>query len=341
MLLRDGTEIKYNSKPYIVAELNSSHNGKIEIAKEMVLAAKKCGCNGVKFQSWTAESLYCNEYLENNPMSKRIVSRFSLDSKTLKELAEFCRENKIGFSSTPYSKDEVDVLVDECNVDYIKIASMDINNLSFLEYIAKKGVPIVLSTGMAEIEEIDTAIKCLKDNGAKNICILHCVSIYPVEAKYVNLRNMVMLKDRFPDCEVGYSDHTIGFSVACSAVALGASWIEKHFTLNNEKAGWDNQMATEPSDMKLLVDECQNVYSALGHFERTVSQEELQQRQNMRRSIVASIALSKNTILTEDMIIAKRPGTGISVSNYRDIIGKRIKNEMSSGHIIQWDELEG
>ena len=258
-------------------------------------------------------------------MSKRIVSRFSLDSKTLKELAEFCRENKIGFSSTPYSKDEVDVLVDECNVDYIKIASMDINNLSFLEYIAKKGVPIVLSTGMAEIEEIDTAIKCLKDNGAKNICILHCVSIYPVEAKDVNLRNMVMLKDRFPDCEVGYSDHTIGFSVACSAVALGASWIEKHFTLNNEKAGWDNQMATEPSDMKLLVDECQNVYSALGHFERTVSQEELQQRQNMRRSIVASIALSKNTILTEDMIIAKRPGTGISVSNYRDIIGKRIK----------------
>lgn len=329
-----------NIKPYIVAELNSSHRGKIDVAKKMVDAAKECGCDAVKFQSWTPESLYCSSYYEQNPISKRMVRGFSMPQESLMELAEYCRQIDIDFSSTPYCKEEVDFLIEQCRVPFVKIASMDINNLPFLRYVAKTKVPIVLSTGMANIDEIDKAVSVINEEGNKDICILHCVSLYPVQPADVNLNNIRMLKDRFKEHEVGYSDHTIGTEVACAAVAMGAVLIEKHFTLDNKVIGWDNQMATEPDQMKELVDACKNVYTSLGQYERSITDNELIQREKMRRSLVASHELKKGQLIKEEDLNAKRPGTGLSVDKYYEIIGKKIKCDICEDAMIRYEDIE-
>lgn len=334
MLLKTGRNIINGGEPYIVAELNSSHNGKINTAREMIDAAKNCGCDAVKFQSWSAESLYSRDYYEQNPISKRMVSRFSLKPAELLELSKYCNSIGIDFSSTPYSFEEVDFLINQCNAPFVKVASMDINNLPYLKYIAKTNVPIILSTGMATEEEIETAVDVIEKAGNMDICILHCVSLYPLEAHSVNLNNMVMLKEKFPDHAVGYSDHTMGSEVACAAVGLGAALIEKHFTLDNKKIGWDNQMATEPADMKNLVAKCRRVHNSLGRYERRLTPDELEQRKKMRRSIVAAADMTKGHIIEEDDLTAKRPGEGIPVDQYDKIIGRMLIRDVHKDQLI-------
>jgi sialic acid synthase SpsE len=334
MILRNGKNIVNEGDPYIVAELNSSHNGKIGVAKEMIDAAKKCGCDAVKFQSWSAESLYCRDYYEQNPISKRMVRGFSLKPEELLELSQYCSDVGIDFSSTPYSNEEVDFLVDRCQAPFVKVASMDINNLPYLRYIAKKDVPIVLSTGMATIEEIEDAVKAIEQEGNRNICILHCVSLYPVDVQSVNLNNMVMLRRKFPNYAVGYSDHTIGCEVACASIALGASLIEKHFTLNSEKIGWDNQMAAEPGDMEELVVKCRKVYRSLGLYERKLTSDEFDQQKKMRRSLVAAVDMCKGHKIEEKDLTAKRPGDGISLSEYEKIVGRVLVQDIKKDQLI-------
>ena len=334
MILRNGKSIVTGGEPYIVAELNSSHQGKISTAREMIDAAKECGGNAVKFQSWSAESLYCQDYYAQNPIAKRMVRGFSLKPEELLELAEYCNEIGIDFSSTPYSEEEVDFLVERCGAPFIKAASMDINNLPYLRYIAKTGVPVVLSTGMASMEEIEAAVGEIENAGNDNICILHCVSLYPAEEQFVNLNNMVRLKEKFPKYAVGYSDHTIGSEAACASVALGAALVEKHFTLNNKKIGWDNQMATEPGEMKELVDKCRRVYRSLGDYERKLTRDELEQRRKMRRSIVAAVDMPKGHKIEEKDLTAKRPGDGISVSEYERVIGRILDRDIQKDQLI-------
>lgn len=334
MRLKTGRTIMNGGEPYIVAELNSSHNGKLELAREMIDAAKDCGCDAVKFQSWSAESLYSRDYYEQNPIAKRMVSKFSLKPEELLELSEYCNRIGIDFSSTPYSLAEVDFLVNQCRAPFVKIASMDINNLPYLNYIAKTQVPIVLSTGMATAEEIETAVKVIENAGNMDICILHCVSLYPVEAELVNLNNMVMLKEKFPDYAVGYSDHTTGSEVACAAVGLGAALIEKHFTLDNKKIGWDNQMATEPEEMKDLVARCRRAHRSLGEYERKLTSDELEQRKKMRRSIVAAADMAKGHIVKEADLTAKRPGEGIPADQYGTVVGRTLLRDVSKDQLI-------
>lgn len=324
----------------MVAELNSSHNGKTEIAREMIDAAKECGCDAVKFQSWSAGSLYCGEHYEKNPISKRMVSSFALTPEQLLELSGYCNDIGIDFSSTPYSKEEVDFLIDKCNAPFVKIASMDINNLPFIKYIAETGVPIVLSTGMAIFEEIAAAVAEIEKAGNQNLCILHCVSLYPVDAQLVNLNNMVMLKERFAEHTVGYSDHTIGSEVACAAVGLGAALIEKHFTLNNKRIGWDNQMATEPEDMKELVSKCHSVHRSLGCYERKLTSSEWEQRKKMRRSIIAAVDMKKGHKIEETDLTAKRPGDGIAVNEYKEVVGQILLQDVRRDQIIRREYLQ-
>lgn len=328
------------SRPYIVAELNSSHRGKIDLAKKMVDAAKACGCDAVKFQSWTDASLYSKTYYAKNPIAKRMVKGFSLSPEALVELSMYCRHIGIDFASTPYSKSEVDLLIDPCHVPYIKIASMDINNIPFLEYIAERMVPIVLSTGMATPEEIKEAVRAIEARGNHQICILHCVSLYPVAHEDVHLNNILMLKKEFPACSIGYSDHTIGTEAACAATALGAVMIEKHFTLDNSMIGWDNQMATEPDLMERLVRECRNVAKALGSYERTVTKEELRQRMKMRRSIIAAKRLPAGHVLSMGDLDAKRPGDGIPPNEFMHVIGKKVKRDIEADEMLLPDDLE-
>ena len=326
--------------PYIVAELNSSHRGKIEIARKMVDAAKACGCDAVKFQSWTDASLYSGTYYAKNPIARRMVKGFALHAEALTELSAYCTDIGIDFASTPYSRSEVDLLIEPCRAPYIKIASMDINNIPFLEYIAERMVPIVLSTGMATLEEIRSAVHAIEGKGNHQICILHCVSLYPVDHAQVHLNNMRMLKAEFPECSVGYSDHTMGSEAACAATALGAVMIEKHFTLDSSMIGWDNQMATEPEQMEKLVRECRNVAAALGSYERSVTEEELAQRVKMRRSIVAAKHLPAGHVLSMEDLDAKRPGDGIPPNEFACVVGKKVKRDMEVDEMLFLGDLE-
>ena len=333
-ILRDSTVIGDFMKPYIVAEVNTSHNGNMEAAKEMIDRAKEAGCSCVKFQSWSKESLYSKTYYDENPIAKRIVQKFAFSEAQLMEVARYCKERGIAFSSTPYSEAEVDFLVDKCDAPYIKVASMDLNNYPFLEYIASRGVPIVLATGMGAMEEIRKAVKTVANTGNKNLCLLHCISIYPPEISTIHLNNILGLRNEFPDYPVGFSDHSLGTEMATAAVALGAAMIEKHFTLDRKKIGMDNQMATEPEEMAKLVQHCQNVHAALGNTERIVLPAEMEQRKKMRRSVIATRDLPAGTRLTKADLSAKRPGTGLPPEKINELIGKVLIRDVQADMLI-------
>ena len=338
--LQDNTVISDYGFQYFVAEVNSSHNGNTETAKKMIDAAVNAGFNCVKFQSWSINSLYSKSYYKENPIAKRFVDRFSMTPDQLKEMAKYCMQKGIGFSSTPYSKEEVDFLVEECNVPFIKIASMEINNLDILRYIGEKQVSIVLSTGMAEMEEIRLAIKVLESSGNKRIALLHCVSIYPSETKTINLNNIIGLRDEFPEYPIGFSDHTLGDIAAIGATALGAAIIEKHITLDSKKIGMDNSMAMEPDDLKVLIDRCRMVNIALGSKKRMVLEKEYNQRKIMRRSIIATRDIPSGTILIREDLAAKRPGTGIPPENMEKLIGKKVNRDIEEDTLIFSEDIK-
>lgn len=337
---RNGTVLSDFGKPYIVAEMNMGHTGKVELAKKMILSAKECGCDCVKFQSWTVQSLYSKVVYERNPIAKRIADRFALSEKKLLEIKKYCDEIGITFSSTPYDKQEVYYLANVCEAPYIKVASMDLNNYPFLEYIASKQLPIVLSTGMADIEEIQKAVQTIYDSGNRQVCLLHCVAEYPPELESINLNNIHLLRSEFPECPIGLSDHSTGIEVSTAAVALGVCMIEKHFTLDKTVCGWDNEMAMEPREMQQLVQNSRNVYIAMGKRERVVSLAELEQRQRIRRSVVAARDITKGAVLVAEDLDCKRPGTGLPPERMKLLIGKKVKRKITTDEMILDCDLE-
>lgn len=333
----NNTKIK---KPYIVAELNTSHFGDINLAKKMILKAKEVGCDCVKLQSWTPDTLYSDNFFKKNPIQKRFFQKYSLSENQLKILARFSKKKKIDFSSTPYANREVDFLINECNPAFIKIASMDLNNYPFLEHISAKNNAIVLSTGMGTEREIVKAVKILRKNGNKKIVLLHCVSLYPTPKKLTNLNNLIGFKKKFPGINIGYSDHTEGIEFAIGAVALGAVLIEKHFTLDKKIIGMDNHMALEPKEMKTLVESCNNIFMGLGGTVRSLSKPELKQIKKMRRSVIINKNKKKGSIISEQDIELKRPGTGVPANDLEKIIAKKLKKNISSGQLLTMKHIE-
>ncbi len=338
-ILNNGRRLGADHKPYIVAEVNSSHNGNMETAKEMVRKIKEIGCDCVKFQSWSAESLYSRTYYMENPIAQRIVRKVAFSKEEQLEIANYCKEVGLSFASTPYSEDEVDFLIEKCNVPYIKIASMDVNNYPFLKYIAQTQMPIVLATGMADMDEIRNAVHIIKESGNQNICLLHCISIYPPENNTIRLKNIVGLQKEFPNITVGFSDHSIGTEMATAAVALGAVLVEKHFTLDKSKIGMDNQMATEPEEFSVLIKQCHNVYTALGTEERIVQKEELEQRIKMRRSVVVKHDMKKGDVLRKEDLGAKRPGFGFEPGRWREFVGKELACDKIGDTLLMKEEI--
>jgi sialic acid synthase SpsE len=338
--LNNGKIIGENQVPYFIAELNTSHFGDVGKAKLMIDMVKECGGDCVKFQSWSEDTLYSNDYYKENPIAKRFVKKLSLNEQQLKELSEYARSIGIDFASTPYSIPEVDFLLNECKAPFIKVASMDINNYPYLRYLAKSQSAIILSTGMADMSEIDKAVEVLEAAGAKNVCILHCVSIYPVDPELVNLNNIKTLKAAFKRQPIGYSDHTLGIDVGVASVALGACIIEKHVTLDKTIIGMDNQMAIEKNELSQMVTSIKNVYKSLGDTQRTVSNVEIAQRMKMRRSLIANTDLEPGDILNEVNLGAKRPGTGISVSEWDSFIGKKINKKINKDSLLSSNDLD-
>ncbi len=341
------SEIKLNNgriigdflKPYIIAELNTSHFGKLDVAKEMISAAKDAGCDCVKFQSWSAESLYSDEYYQENKIAKRFVTKFSLSPDELFLLSEYSRDNEIDFSSTPYSMEEARFLVEECRAPFIKIASMELNNLPYLEELTSLNSALILSTGMGDADEIVTAVNLIKTTETP-LAVLHCTSIYPATADLLHLQNIVGLRHSLPGIPIGFSDHSVGIEAPIAGAALGMCILERHLTLDKSQIGMDNQMASEPEQMASIVDSCNFVNQANGLQERVVTDLELEQRENMRRSMVAKVDILSGDMLTDQNTEFKRPGTGIPPASASDFYGKTVKRSINAGFLISESDLD-
>lgn len=324
---------------YIIAELNTSHNGDLQVAKKMVIAARESGADCVKFQSFSPESLYSETYFDSNPMVKRIFNKVSLSETELYDLSLFCTEVGLDFSSTAYNYSEIDFLSNECNPAFLKIASMDINNYDFLRHVAKKKLPIILSTGMSSFNEVQIAVNVLNENGDRDITILHCTSNYPTESKDVSLKNILTLQKMFPSNRIGFSDHTIGYLAPVLAIGMGAAVIEKHFTLDNRLIGLDNQMAANPDEFMQMVEKIRVAEIILGSTSRVIGDEELAMSFKMRRSLVLNKSkLAGEKILLEDLE-AKRPGNFISVSNKDYVLGRTLKHDKKIGSYLTDDDI--
>jgi N-acetylneuraminate synthase len=326
-------------KPYVVAELNTSHFGKLDIARRMIVAARNAGCDCVKFQSWSAGTLYSDQYYRENKIARRFVNKFALSPDDLFSLSEYCREVGIDFSSTPYSIDEARFLIDECRAPFIKIASMELNNLPYLSELISLNSALILSTGMGDIDEIVAAVEVIKAEGGQ-LAVLHCTSIYPASASLLQLQNIVGLRNRLPGIPIGFSDHSVGIEAPIAGAALGMCILERHLTLNKDQIGMDNQMATEPDQMAEIVASCNFVHKANGTQERIVSEAELAQRSIMRRSMIAKQDMMPGDLVTTDSVEFKRPGTGISPCSASGYFGKSINRPLSAGSVISESDLK-
>lgn len=342
-------EIKDYSKPYVIAEIGANHNGDMELAKKMIAIAKECGADCVKFQSWTKNSVsskkvYEDNYFLNDDYRNRtdytleeIVDAYHIDEQKHRMLKEYCDEIGIDFNSTPFSKREVDLLVDELKVPFIKVASMDLNNIPFLTYIASKKKPVVVSTGLCDLSDVNDAVKCLRENGCNDIVLLHCVSIYPPKDEEVNLNNIDMLRANFL-CPVGYSDHTLGTVAPILSMAKGVCIIEKHFTLDKTMEGWDHKVSANPEELKIICEAAKCGYKMLGRYDKVVN-ENKERREAFQRSIVAARPIQKGQIIQEEDLDYKRPGSGIPPKYYKFLIGKEAKRDITFDEIIRYEDF--
>ena len=334
--------------PYIIAEIGSNHNGDMELCRRLIDAAADAGAHAVKFQSWTESSLIANEEYERNPeysdkkkhfgSLREMVQAYQLTAEQHSQAQGYCKARGITFCSSAFSTDEADLL-ERLDVPFFKIASMDVVNLPLLTHVARKQRPVIISTGMATLGEIERAVETVREQGNEQIVLLHCVSIYPPEYDAIRLGNMQMLRQAFA-LPVGFSDHTLGTSIPLAAVALGACLIEKHFTLDKDMAGWDHAISADPAELRTIVDEGRNVFTALGGPTRIVTKAEIEKRLRFRRSLVARHALSRGHVVSEEDLGAKRPGSGISPDEIRYVLGRKLAEDIQEDQVIRWKDLQ-
>lgn len=336
--LRNGRELCNNSKPYIIAEIGANHNGNIDIAEKLIIEAKNAGADCVKFQSWSKKSLMSNVLFKDNIDFEREIDKCAFSEDNLLKVKEIADREQIDISSSPFSRSEVDFLVDKLNAPFIKIASMDVNNYPFLKYVAQKQVPIVMSTGLSELHEIDKAISTIEDAGNKQIIVLHCASNYPPDDAEVNLNKIKTYMKLYP-YPIGFSDHTLGTSIPLASVVFGVSVIEKHFTLDKQMEGWDHAVSANPEEMKRICSESKRIVKALGDY-RIKPIESEEQRKAFRRSIVAARQLKAKETITENDILYKRPGSGIEPQATEFVVGRKVKRDYAEDELITWDGLE-
>lgn len=336
-------------EPYIIAELGANHNGDMDLAKKMIKTAKDRGADCVKFQSWTKETVFSKKVYEDNYFLsddyrnrddytlEQIVEEFSVSEKELLDMKNICDEIGIDFASTPFSKREVDFLIDVLDASFIKVASMDLNNLPFLEYVARKGKPIVLSTGLSTLAEVDEAIQTILKCGNNQIILLHCVAIYPPKDEQINLNNIDALRNLY-NFPTGLSDHSLGYTAPILSVAKGACIIEKHFTLDKNMFGWDHKISADPEELEIIVRESKRAYKMLGAYYK-VSLESEERKNAFRRSIVAAKDIKKGSIINEEDLDFKRPGNGIEPKYISFIIGKKATRDIEYDEIIQMTDF--
>ena len=329
---------------FIIAEAGVNHNGSIELAKKLIDVASEAGVDAVKFQTFKAEKLvsknaqkadYQKQNLNDGDDSQfNMLKKLELDVDTHHILIEYCNSKNIMFLSTPFDHDSIDML-DDLHLPIFKIPSGEITNLPYLRHIGSLSKEVILSTGMADIGEIEDALDVLVNAGTpkKNITVLHANTMYPTPMEDVNLNAMVTIGNTF-DIAYGYSDHTLGIEVDIAAVAMGASCIEKHFTLDKTMQGPDHKASLEPDELIAMVKAIRNIELALGSSVKKSSKSETPNIKVARKSIVASKTIKIGNIFTEDNLSIKRPGNGISPMRWDEIVGTIAKKEYSRDELI-------
>ncbi len=324
----------------IIAEIGVNHNGDYETAKKLIDVAKEAGADIAKFQTAKLDSLVSKnadmaEYQKQNTgtetSQKEMLKNLLLSFDDFVRLADYCRNVGIQFLSTPFDIDSIRFL--DGIQDIWKIPSGEITNYPYLVEIAKTIKTIILSTGMSTLKEVRQAIDVLTENGAEDISLLHCTTDYPTAVEDVNLNAMTTLRDEF-HLPVGYSDHTRGVEVSVAAVGMGATIIEKHFTLDRNMPGPDHKASLEPEELKSLVSSIRNVERAMGSFEKKPTEAELKNRSVARKSIVAARDIKAGEVFSPDNLTTKRPGDGLSPMIWNDVIGKRAIRDFSEDDLI-------
>ena len=331
---------------FIIAEAGVNHNGDVEMAKELVQAAKECGADCVKFQTFKAERIAIHnapkakyQLKTTDPSESQIdmLKKLEMQENAYYEIVECCKQNKIIFLSTPYSKEDVDFL-NILGVPAFKLASITAAEPWFAAYTASKGKPVILSTGMATIKEVGITVNEISRTGNKQLVLLQCTTNYPSRYEDANLLAMQTMQKEF-GLLVGYSDHTQDDNACIVSIALGASVIEKHFTLDKTLAGPDQSTSANPKEFSRLVNNIRKAESILGSEKKEPCEIEKQNLHGMRRSIVAKKNISKGTVITEEMLTFKRPATGIHPNLFEKIVGREAKKNINEDSFIEFSDL--
>jgi N,N'-diacetyllegionaminate synthase len=332
---------------FIIAEAGVNHNGNINLAKRLVDVAMQAGADAVKFQTFKAEDVVTGtaekaEYQKKTTGAEEsqfvMIKRLELKEQDFKELFDYANRKGIIFLSSPFDKRSVDLL-DKLGVPAFKIASGEITNLPLIKYIAQKGKPIILSTGMSTMAEIKEALQVISNEGTRDIVLLHCITSYPAEVERSNLKAMRTLRRAFK-LPVGLSDHTIGITVPIAAVALGAAALEKHFTLDKNLPGPDHKASLTPEELNQMIMVVRQVEKAMGNGIKSPTEEEEEIKKVARRSIVAKIDIPKGAFITEEMLDIKRPGTGVEPKYMNKIIGAVARCRIEQDEPLTMNKLE-
>jgi len=328
----------------VIAEAGVNHNGDLEVAKRLVVAAKECGADAVKFQTFRAEEVASPqaglaEYQARNGSlpsrsQQELLRRLELSRTDHFELARFARQQGVLFFSSPFDRASADLL-GRVGVPMFKLGSGELTNFPLLQHVARKQKPVIVSTGMATLAEVARAVRAIRGEGNEDIVLMHCVTQYPAPFAEVNLRAMQTMASSF-HLPVGYSDHTEGNEVALAAVALGACSIEKHFTLSRAMPGPDHQASQEPPEFKALVEGIRRVERALGDGVKRPAACELKNKLLVRRSLFAAEEILAGQQLTEAMLACRRPGTGIPAEQFDQLLGRTVSRRFAVGEMLDW-----
>lgn len=329
---------------FIIAEAGVNHNGDTALAKRLIDVAQEAGADAVKFQTFKAEELVTKgaekaEYQKNSTSSEEsqfdMTKKLELPPEGFRELSIYTKEKGILFLSTPDDRESADLL-DELSVPAFKVGSGEITNFPLLKHIARKGKPIILSTGMATLEEVENALGVIREEGTGDIVLLHCVTNYPAKIEDMNLRAMETLRDAFK-LPVGLSDHTLGITIPVAAVALEACVIEKHLTLDKNLPGPDHRASLEPDELRHMIEAIRDTEKAMGNGIKRPTKAEEAIRKLVRRSLVARVNIPQDTVITEEMLAIKRPANGLEPKYIEEVIGKKTKRNLEKDTPITWD----
>jgi len=328
---------------FIIAEAGVNHNGSLELAKKLIDVAVEAGADAVKFQTFKAVNLvsqtaekadYQKQTTDESESQFDMIKKLELDFDAHKNLIEYCKERKIMFLSAPFDHDSINLL-NELGLKIFKIPSGEISNLPYLRLIGSLGKQVILSTGMSTLKEVGDALTILVDSGTKkeDITVLHANTMYPTPMEDVNLNAMQTIQKEF-DVAVGYSDHTLGIEVDISAVTMGASIVEKHFTLDKTMKGPDHKASLDPKELRAMVSAIRNIEKALGNGVKVPSRSEQPNITVARKSIVAKKMIKQGDVLTEENITVKRPGNGISPMKWNEVLGTLATRDYQMDELI-------